>query len=201
MTLQFKDTSYHIDFGFALTVTLMLLFFNEETVILSLMSSILHEFGHLLFMHIFHQKVESVTLGAFGVRIQRCSNAFISYKKETIIALGGIMINFLIAIQGGLYYYLRGSNFSLKLALVNTLIALFNSIPIEVLDMGRAVRCILMMFIDETDSDRILRFISLVSVNLLMAISIYYSIMAEFNPSLIAVTVYLYIITLIKKWS
>ena len=98
MTLIVNETRYKIDFTFALTVTLMLLLCSEETVIISLLSSGLHEMGHLILMFIFRQRVVSVTFGAFGVRIDRQLSQNLSYKKEAIIAFGGIMINFLIAI-------------------------------------------------------------------------------------------------------
>ncbi len=201
MTLIVKETGYRIDFTFAMTVTLMLLLCSEDMVILCLLSSMLHEIGHLFFMYIFHQKVESVTFGAFGVRIQRHIDSALSYKKEAVIALGGILINFLIAIFSYLYYYLWRSDFALKLAIVNIIIAVFNTVPIEVLDMGRFIRYVLLIFAEENLCDRILKIISVIFVNILAILCVCYSLFIGINISFIAVTLYLYIITLIKKWS
>lgn len=201
MTLIVNETRYKIDFTFALTVTLMLLLCSEETVIISLFSSMLHETGHLMFMFIFRQKVSCVTFGSFGVRIDRQITTQLSYKKEAIIAFGGIMINFLIAFLGYLYYYLIDSNFALKLTMVNIIIGLFNMIPIEVLDMGRVIKYSLMSIRKDIDSDRILSIISALSVNILAVSTIAYTLKVAVNPSLIAVTIYLYVITLFKKWS
>lgn len=201
MTLIVKDTQYKIDFTFSLTVTLMLLLCKEDTVIISLLSSGLHEMGHLYFMFLFRQRVNSVTFGAFGVRIDRQMSAALSYKKEAVIALGGILVNFIIAFTGILFYYLWGSIFALKLTAVNIIIALFNMIPLDTLDIGRVLRYTLLCSIDENKCDRILTVISSVCVNLLAGISIFYSLTVGFNPSLIATSVYLYVITLFKKWS
>ncbi len=201
MTLIVNETRYKIDFTFALTVTLMLLLCKEETVIISLFSSMLHETGHLIFMFIFRQKVVSVTFGAFGVRIDRHSSVALSYKKEAIIAFGGIMINFLIAILSHLYYYLIDSDFALKLTAVNIIIALFNMIPLEVLDMGRVIKYGLLLQKKDIDSDRMLSIISAISVNILAIGTFVYTMVMGVNPSLIAVTIYLYVITLFKKWS
>ena len=201
MTLIVKDTHYRVDFTFALTVTLMLLLCSEDTIILCLLSSMLHEIGHLFFMYAFHQEVESVIFGAFGIRIQRHSSCGLSYKKEAVIAFGGILINFLIAFFSYLYYYLQGGSFALKLSAVNIIIALFNMIPIEVLDMGRVIRYILLCFAEENLCNRILKITSAVFVNLLAVLCVYYSFFIGINISLIAVTLYLYVITLIKKWS
>ncbi len=201
MTLIVRDTHYRVDFTFGLTVTLMLLLCREDTVILCLVSSMLHEFGHLFFMYIFHQRAESVTFGAFGIRIQRRSSCILSYNKEAVIASGGILINFLIAFFSYLYYYLQSSSFALKLMGVNIIIALFNMIPIEVLDMGRVIRYTLLSFTGENLCDRILKIVSVIFVNALAVATVCCSIFIGINISLIAVTLYLYIITLIKKWS
>lgn len=201
MTLIIGSTRYRIDFTFSLTLTLMLLFCQEDTVILCLLSSVLHEMGHLFLMYFFRQKIISVTFGAFGVRIDRHFSSEISYKKEAIIAFGGIGVNLLIAFMSILYYYLSGNSFCLRLAVVNIFIALFNMIPIDTLDMGRVLRYTLLCIYDESKCHSILNVLSTVSVNLLAGLCLFYSISFAVNPSLIAVTVYLYVITLFKKWS
>ncbi len=201
MTLIINDTRYRVDFTFALTVTLMLIFCQEDTVILCLLSSLFHEAGHLILMHIFRQKITAVTFGAFGVRINRLITTELSYKKEAIIAFGGIGVNLVIAFIGVTDYYLNGSDFSLRLSAVNIFIALFNMIPIDTLDIGRVLRYTLLCLYDENKSDRILYIISAVSVNLLAVGCIVYTVSFAVNPSLIAVTIYLYVITLFKKWS
>ena len=90
MTLIINHTNYRIDFTFALTVTLMLIFCQQDTVIICLLSSVFHEAGHLILMQLFRQKITDVTFGAFGIRINRLSTCNLSYKKEAIIASGGI---------------------------------------------------------------------------------------------------------------
>ena len=187
MTLIVNETRYNIDFTFALTVTLMLLLCSEETVIISLFSSMLHELGHLVLMFLFRQKVISVTFGCFGVRIER--------------QLGGIMVNFIIAGVSAVYFCIDASDFALKLAAVNIFIALFNMIPVDTLDIGRVLRYTLLCYEDEEKCQRTVTAVSFISVNLLAAGCIIYCLFLGFNISLIAVTVYLYVITLFKKWS
>lgn len=201
MTLIVGNTRYRVDFTFALTVTLMLIFCDENTVIICLLSSVLHELGHLVFMKAFRQRVTEVTFGAFGVRIDRLATSELSYKKEAVIAFGGIAVNFLIAFMSGIYYYVTNSNFALLLTAVNIFIALFNMIPVDTLDIGRVLRYTLLCLYDENKCDKILFIVSAVSVNLLAVICIVYTVLFSVNPSLIAVTVYLYVITLFKKWS
>ena len=201
MTLIVGSSRYKIDFTFALTVTLMLIFCHKETVLLCLVSSLLHEAGHLIFMYILEQKVTDVTFGAFGVRIDRQFTSFVSYKNEAVIAFGGIGVNLLIAFTSALYYHWSGCTFSLRLTAVNIFIAIFNSIPIDTLDMGRVLRYTLLCLYDESRCHIIMKTVSAVAVNILALICIIYSLKFTVNPSLIAVTVYLYVITLFKKWS
>ena len=201
MTLIVGSTRYKIDFTFAFTVTLMLLFCHSQTVILCLMSSTLHEAGHLILMYASGQKVTSVTFGAFGVRIDRQNSSAISYKNEAVIAFGGIGVNLLVALISAVYYNFTHCNFAISLTAVNIFIALFNSIPIDTLDMGRVLRYTLLCLYDETKCNTILNILSVFTVNILAVTTIIYSIKFTVNPSLIAVTVYLYVITLFKKWS
>ncbi len=201
MTLIVGSTRYKIDFTFALTVTLMLIFCHKETVLLCLMSSLLHEAGHLILMYISGQKVISVTFGAFGVRIDRLSKTASSYKNEAIIAFGGIGVNLLIAFTSAVYYNFTHCSFAVSLMAVNIFIAIFNSIPIDTLDMGRVLRYTLLCLYDESRCHIIMKTVSAVAVNILALLCIIYSLKFTVNPSLIAVTVYLYVITLFKKWS
>ena len=201
MTLIVGNTRYRVDFTFALTVTLMLIFCDENTVIVCLLSSVLHELGHLVFMKAFRQRVTEVIFGAFGVRIDRLTTSELSYKKEAVIAFGGIAVNFLIAFISGMYYFITDRYYAVLLAAVNIFIALFNMIPVDTLDIGRVLRYTLLCLYDENKCDKILFIVSAVSVNLLAVLCIAYTVLFSVNPSLIAVTVYLYVITLFKKWS
>ena len=201
MTLIINDTNYRIDFTFALTVTLMLIFCQQDTVIICLLSSVFHEAGHLILMQLFRQKITDVTFGAFGIRINRLSTCNLSYKKEAIIASGGICINFLIAFLSAICYSLYGNDFYLRLSAVNIFIALFNMIPVDTLDIGRVLRYTLLVWTDESKCDRILSIISFISLIFLGGICFLYSLLIGFNPSLVIVTLYLYVITLFKKWS
>lgn len=201
MTVDIKETKLRLNFSFVLALTLMLIFCRQDVVLMCLLASTFHELGHIIFMIVFRQKLLSIDFGAFGIRIEKVNNGNISYKKECLIALGGIIINFVLAFLSIMYYYFIGDNFSLMFSLINILIASFNCAPIEVLDMGRALRCFLMLRLDYDKAGKMLTIISFAFVNVLAAACLAYTAFYKINVSLIAVTVYLYIITLFKKWS
>ena len=85
MQINLRKTKVRLDLSFVLVVTLMLLFCNEEIVLLSVFSSIFHECGHLLMMIKCKERIEKLTFGAFGVRIEKYAFSGISYKKGTEI--------------------------------------------------------------------------------------------------------------------
>lgn len=201
MTVNIAGAEIRFSFSFALVLTLMLLFCRQDIVLICTASSMLHECGHLIFMKIFGEGVMCVDFGAFGVRIERQNKQLLSYKKECFIALGGIIINFLLAFLSIIYYYLMKSQQALMFSLINIFIAGFNCVPIAVLDMGRALKCRFLMSYDEDKSERLLGLVSLVFVNFLAVFCCVYTAFISVNFSLIAVTAYLYVITLFKKWS
>ncbi len=201
MIAENSKTVFKINFSFAILITLMLLLSDESIVIACFISSLLHEMGHLLFLYIFGEAPSEVAFGAFGIRIERRNNKLLSYKKEAIVALGGILVNILIAIFSFFYYYICNSDLAIKTALVNLLIAGVNAIPVSVLDMGRALECLLSCFYSNEKVTMILNYISFVTVGFSLLFTVVYTIILGVNLSLIAVTVYLFIVTVIKKWS
>ena len=201
MLVEIKGTEIKLTFSFVFVLSLMLIFCDENIVLMCMAASLLHEGGHLFFVKLFGERILSICFGAFGVRIERSGSVSLPYKQEAFVALGGIIVNFLLAFLSIMYYYLMKSYTALMFFLINILIALFNCIPLYVLDMGRALRYFLLISFNEEKSEKILSVISLVFVNVLAVVCCLYSAFFSVNVSLIAVTVYLYVITLFKKWS
>lgn len=201
MIAEKGNTTYKLNFSFVVLLTLMLILCEEEVVLICFTSSLLHETGHLLFMYIFSEAPSKVEFGAFGIRIERNNYKALSYKKEALVALGGIFVNFVIALFAFFYYYICGSNLAIRISLVNLMIAAVNSVPVNVLDMGRVVECLLLCRFSEEKVGKILGMISFIAVNLSAVFCLVYTFKIGLNVSLIAVTVYLYIVAIIKKWS
>lgn len=191
MQIDFHRTRLRLDFSFALVTTLMLIFFDERIVLISVVSSLLHEFGHLFMMKLCKEKIEKVVFGAFGVRIEKYAFSGISYKKEIVIALSGILVNLVLFFIGSAVYCETRSETAFTLAAVNLFIALMNSLPLGSLDMGKAVNYALLMHISEERSQRICRIISSVFCALFIVFTFFYCILVKVNFSLIAVCIYL----------
>ena len=91
MTLIVGNTRYRVDFSFSLTVTLMVLFCHDDTVLLCLVSSMLHETGHLAFMYIFHQPNNSIGNHSYNVNVYDDVNFDLHFHKnyEVIYVISG----------------------------------------------------------------------------------------------------------------
>lgn len=201
MIAQSKGTKLKITFPFAAVVTAMLLCCDEKVVLLCFTSSLFHECGHLLFMYLFGDIPSLIEFGVFGIRIERTQKKNIPYKKEALIALGGIFINLPVALWGIIYYYISGAVTGFEVFFVNAVIASVNMLPVKVLDMGRALECLLLCFIKPEKTYRVLDTVSLFSVNAFAVGVVLYTVFSSVNISLIFITLYIYIITVLKKWS
>ncbi len=201
MIVELKGIKIRLTFSFVAILVIMLVFFDENVVVMSAVSSLAHECGHLALMLLFRDKPDRIELGLFGMRIEKSQGLGLSYKREFIISLGGIGINAVLSVLFlGLYNVMRENDF-LRFSAVNLLIALVNSVPVSILDMGRGVRFLLLMYYDENKSEKIANRVSCVSVTVISLLSLFYSCSYGLNPSLIAVVIYLYTIIILKKRS
>lgn len=167
---------------------------------MSVFSSVIHESGHLMLMKLLGDRINYIELSLFGMRIEKCG-ALLSYKKEAIIAMGGIVLNFVFFLWGiGLYLFIKKEDF-LFFSFVNGFIALVNMIPVRILDFGRFIYCFLCERYEQEKSERVTDIISAICCAALSVACVLYCIFININISLIAVTLYLNIIIFKKKWS
>lgn len=201
MILQAGKTSIKLSFSFIALTVLMLLLREEKIILLSLLSSFIHESGHLLFMYLFGDSVKRIELSLFGMRIDKRTAVNISYKKDIAVALGGILFNLVFAVISYITYSISDSEFFLILSAINIIIAVVNSFPVSALDFGKALRCFLHLYLSEESAEIISDRISNVFILVFSSFSVLYSVFYGVNISLSAVNIYLIIITILKKRS
>lgn len=191
MQLELEKTRLEFSISFVIVVTLMLIFFDEKIVLFSVFSSLLHECGHLFAIRICGERIERVVFGAFGLRIERCAFTKASYTSEIIIALGGIIVNYIIFVLC-LFVYLSSENITVAIfGIINLFIALFNSLPLKSLDMGRAIYFLLLIRFSDEKAEQISWTISLIFALCMLVFTVFYCVLIKLNFSLIAVCIYL----------
>ncbi len=199
MIAEIGKTRIKLNFSFVATVTFMLYLCDEKVVLCAFCASLFHESGHLFIMRLFGEAPSNIELGVFGIRIDRPAINCLSYKKEALIALGGIIFNLFAATFFFICYTFLNKEIFLLLIAVNILVALINSVPNEFLDLGRALHFFLLSFLSEQRAEYIIRTLSVIFTALFTLFWLVYSIFVKFNISLSAVTLYLIIMTFKRK--
>ncbi|MBE6774748.1 MAG: hypothetical protein E7543_00985 [Ruminococcaceae bacterium] len=194
-------TKIKLSFSFVAFIVLMIMLCEENIVLLSLVSSFIHECGHLFFMFLSGDMPQSISFTPFGIRIDKANSSVVSYKKEALIALGGIIFNIFFSVLFFILYLCLGVNKFLILSAVNTVIAAVNAFPVSVLDCGRALRYALIVLKDDASAEKYADTVSSVFIALFTGATVAYTLFLGANISLIGINLYLIFITVIKKWS
>ena len=191
MTVEAFDTRFRLTFSFFAVITAMLLTCDRRIVGISVMSSLLHECGHLVLLFAFGERPDSVIFGAFGIRIERKGVSSLCYKHQAAVAMGGIVVNCALAVVFAvLYCFFVWEVFAVGFA-VNILIGGLNMMPVGILDAGQFLRYILLERFDEDETESKLNIVSDFSVLLFACFCVCYTVFISLNASLICVCLYL----------
>lgn len=193
MTFVISGVKIRLGFSFFAVTAAMLFCAKQEIVLICLFSSLLHECGHLFFLLLFGERPEKIVLAQFGIRIDRQESVNVGYKKEAVIALGGVMVNFILCVVFALLYYIYKSEVFLYGVFSNVLIAALNLMPIGMLDCGNFLRCVLLLRCDEEKTEKVLKVVSDITACIMMLLFIVYTICFSFNLSFAAVELYVII--------
>jgi len=94
------------------------------------------------------------------------------------------------------FYFIYNSMWAAKLMAVNFFIAAFNMLPVRLLDFGRCLECLLT---GKEKGEKILGLLSFFTAVAVGAGCIFYNVFASINVSLIAVSIYIILITTLKE--
>ena len=107
---------------------------------------IVHEFGHIFFALIFKYKIIKINIYPFGGYSIFQNDLNISFIKEFLVFLGGILFQFILYLI--FKYNINNYSFIYKIFInYNTSIILFNLIPIIPLDGSKVINILLNNFI------------------------------------------------------
>ena len=120
-----------------------------------LLAAALHEYGHIFFLRFFGGEVSTFCITAFGGELRIKNSGRLSYRQELIAVLAGPAVNLVCAVfcsQAAVFFcWERGY----IVAGIHMSLALFNLLPVRMLDGGRAVELLLSWLIDPIYADRI----------------------------------------------
>lgn len=130
---------------------------------------IVHEFGHIFFALLFKYKIIKINIYPFGGYSIFQNDLNISFIKEFLVFLGGILFQFILYLI--FKYNINNYSFIYKIFInYNTSIILFNLIPIIPLDGSKVINILLNNFISFKYAHLITIYISYIFVFILIVL-------------------------------
>ncbi len=180
-----------ITFLFVAFIAFILTMKAPSNVLITVVSSSIHEVGHLLIMFILGNRPEKVRFEMTGINIIRKHDMRISNKSEIIISLGGPLANALILLLCCLHLCFYKNNSILTFACINLILMTFNLLPIKGLDGGSSLYFLLLQKYDSLFSTKIIYITSVIFIFLIFIWGIYAFVLTKYNFSIIIIAIFL----------
>lgn len=172
----------------ALAVSMLSLGSSKYPFVL-ILCYIIHELGHLFFSKLMGARAKSFKIGGMHLSIFYDSSN-LSYKREIVVQLGGIIFNLLSALFVYILPIFRG-DVSVFFVVASISLALMNLYPVSILDGGGVFKNILLLCTSEENAQRVSRGVWFASAILMWLISVYLQIFFVSNLSLFLISVLL----------
>lgn len=174
---------------FALLFTMMGISSSPHPFLM-ILCYLIHEIGHLFFARLVGAKIRKIRGGVFKLAIgYDCAD--LSYKKEAIVCLGGVIFNFLFAILTMIF--MKNTEIRQFLIVCNLSLGIMNLYPVSILDGGRIVKNVLLAIFSQEKAEKISRYVSFFSAFLLWLVATYLQLILSSNISLFFISVFLLI--------
>ncbi len=180
-----------ITFLFVAFIAFVLSLKSPSNLLITVVSSLIHESGHLIMMLVLGNKPQKVRFELTGINIIRNQEIRISNKNEIYISLGGPLANAIILLMCCIYLSFYDGNFILTLACINLILMLFNLLPVKGLDGGNSLYYLLIQKFDISFSSKVLHIISVLFIGLIFIWGIYVLISSRYNISIIIIAIFL----------
>lgn len=181
----------HISIFFAAFVACVLVLDETGLSVFALFCVIVHEAGHFAALCLMKIPVRCVSLKIFGIDIQLEPGCVINYRQETILALSGCLANFLLCGLSGMVYICGMRKISGTLFGFSLLLGIFNLLPVGPLDGGRALECLLSLWLSPFATGVVTTVLSVMIIVPLMFAGVYLVRLSGYNFSLLIAAFYL----------
>lgn len=173
---------------FSILLTALSISISPYPLILVL-TYLIHEGGHLFFATLCGAKIKKFKIGGFHLSLSYdCSQ--ISYKKEALVCVGGIVFNTLAALLAVFLPFSKGERWNF-FVVCNFCLALMNLYPAEILDGGGVLRSILYVFLSQDKAEKITRGVSIFATILLWLLCVYFQLVFSSSLSLFFISLVL----------
>lgn len=199
LMMRLKFFSVYLTFSYPAVAFLALAVICDRkgAVVLCLMSSIMHESGHLLAMKLTGARLKSINFNLGEVAIN-ADSVRLSYGAEIFVTISGVLVNFIISFISFVVWLIFNQGFLFKLCISNLLIGVFNLLPVRFLDGGQLLSFILKRRLTPEFTDKLLNIVTVIFLVPIGVVAFIFIFNSSFNYSLLFAAVYL-IYTLVSK--
>ena len=132
MEFEFYGCKIKVFPSFMIMICFVLLIDKTGIMLFSLLSALIHEIGHIVFIIFTKKKISKIIFQIGGIVID--SKGVANYKNEFLIALGGCFFNFIFFVLSFLIFVYTKYEIYLMFSATNLGLLLFNLMPVENLD-------------------------------------------------------------------
>ncbi len=180
-----------ITFLFSAFIAFVVSLKAPSNLLITIVSSLIHESGHLIMMLVSGNKPTIVRFELTGINIIRNQDMRISNKNEILISLGGPLVNAVIFVICCICLCFYNCNAILTFACINLILMTFNLLPIKRLDGGSALYYLLIQKFDISFSSKIIQITSIFFISIIFIWGIYVFIASKYNISIIIIAIFL----------
>lgn len=191
MIFSFSGIKVEITFLFIAFIAFILSLKAPSNVLITILSSLIHESGHLVSMIAIGNKPSKVRFELTGINIIRNQDIRISNKAEILISLGGPVANAIVFVFCCVCLCFYNNDFILTVACINLILMVFNLLPVKRLDGGNALYYLLIQKFDISFSSKILQISSVFFISLIFIWGIYVFVASKYNISIIIIAIFL----------
>lgn len=188
MKFKLGSTLFEASFIAVALMSLVLVIDVTGNIAMCFLCAILHECGHIIAMRCFGIVPKSITLRLFDIVIKADSDK--AFLPDLLITLSGPLTNIFLAV---LFYF-----FCKPLCYVNLYIALFNLLPLDTFDGGRALSLILSRKFSIKSVRIILKILTFAFLVPIFLLGIQVLLYSKYNYSLLLISLYLLAILFLR---
>lgn len=193
--LRFRigETRVRVSVLFFAAAVVWLTLDESGLAVFCLLASFLHEMGHLAALAICGKQPAEVCAGIFGVRMTQNPKTPLSYWQNIFVSLAGPAVNLVMA---ALLTAVRAQPGAVAVQLT---IGFFNLLPVEALDGGQALLCLLCTRVQPPRAEQIVLGVSIAAILPLATVGCLLLLISGYNFTLLAVSLYLGLLLLFKR--
>lgn len=191
MEIKINGVRVRITFLFTALIAFVLSVKAPANVLMTVLSSFLHEIGHLSVMIALGNYPEAVIFELTGINIKRMQSVKISMKNEIFTALGGPAANCIVFLICTFIFCFHKSEIILTVSAVNLILMIFNLLPVKGLDGGMILYFFLFSRFNGIVAEKTLRITSAVFLVLIYLWGFYILFAGGYNFTLLLIAVFL----------